>query len=73
MQTRTESIIETALNIGSGVFVAWLLTIYAMPLFGYDVPNGKALVITCMYTVVSVIRSYAWRRIFNKRQKATAQ
>lgn len=65
MQSHKESIIETALNIGSGFIIAWLATIYLLPLWGFETDVRTSFEITCFYTTISLIRSYAWRRTFN--------
>lgn len=70
-QTKLESIIESTLNTLSGMAIALLLTC----LFNYfpnsilylgDGLTGKEVVgWTTLMTVVSVARSYIWRRFFN--------
>lgn len=67
-QSRVESFIESSLNIGSGFVISLLLWMYVVaPLFDVDVTFTDNLAITGMFTVTSVIRSYVWRRLFNKR------
>lgn len=66
MQTKTESILEAFLNTVSGFAVSWLATIYIFPLWGYQTTTRTAFEITCFYTAISIIRSYAWRRMFNR-------
>jgi hypothetical protein len=63
-QSRKMSLLETTLNIGSGMVVAWFLTFFVLPLWGYAYAAHEALEITILYTVVSWLRSYAWRRLF---------
>ena len=65
MQTRTGSVIETTLNIGSGVAIAVLLTYYVLPVWGYQYSATQAVEITMLYTVVSWVRSFLWRRWFS--------
>ena len=64
MQTRALSAVEVTLNIGSGVLVAWVMTITVMPVWGFAPDAGQALQITAAYTAVSWVRSYFWRRVF---------
>jgi membrane protein implicated in regulation of membrane protease activity len=71
-QSKLESHIETAANMGSGMVVSWLVWMYIVaPLVnaGYvEVgPAGSAATVTCIFTVTSYIRSYVWRRFFNAR------
>ncbi len=63
-QSRTMSAIETTLNIGSGMIVAWCLTYFILPLWGYAYSGYQAAQITILYTAVSWVRSYLWRRLF---------
>ena len=66
-QSKKTSILEVICNTGSGFIIAWILTMYMLPLF--DIKNinmSGGFTITTIYTVVSLIRSYLWRRYFNK-------
>ena len=63
-QSKINSVFETTLNIGSGFLLAWCLTFWVLPFWGYSYTATEALEIIILYTVVSWIRSYMWRRIF---------
>ncbi len=68
-QSNKGSMIETILNVGSGYFIAFGLNLYFLPYFvdgisDYDI--GIALMIGVVYTSISMIRSFTFRRIFNK-------
>ena len=65
-QSRRASLLESAANIAIGYGVAVAAQVVIFPLFGMDVPLGDNLLIGGLFTVVSLIRSYALRRIFNK-------
>lgn len=65
MQSQWESMIETFLNTASGFAISWLLTTWVLPLYGFAVTAGQGFQITCIFTVISVLRSYLWRRTFN--------
>lgn len=68
MQSRTESLIESCLNVGSGFLVALVVWAYIVkPLFDIHVSPTENVLITLIFTVVSVVRGYAWRRWFNHR------
>ena len=69
MQTRLQSLIEVAANVASGFVVAWLTGLWVYPLLGYHVSAGTNTTITVIFTVVSVVRSYLWRRWFNYRHR----
>ena len=62
------SAVESACNIGSGMCLAWLVTLYMLPLLlNTEVSGGEALEVTVVYTAISLVRSYLWRRYFNAR------
>ena len=67
MQSRLMSATEVSCNIGTGVLVSWVVTIYLIPwMLGVEMTVKMALDITLIYTAVSMVRSYIWRRIFNR-------
>jgi len=64
MQSRIESLIETIIDLGIGFIIAWQLTLYLSNYF--DISNSaQAFYFTIVFTIVSVIRKYSIRRIFN--------
>jgi len=65
-QSKRHSLIETLLNIGSGFVISMIVGHYVWPVFGLQVTVADNFWITAVFTVVSVIRSYAWRRAFNR-------
>ena len=64
MQTKKGSLIEILLNIGTGFVVSYALTLYVLPLYGFQVSRTNGFTITGIYTVVSMVRSYIYRRLF---------
>ena len=68
MQTRSMSATEAFTSTTVGFAVSWALTMMVLPLFGYAVTIGHSLGITGIYTIASVIRSYAIRRAFNGKR-----
>ncbi len=65
-QSKKGSLLEVTLNMLTGFLVAWTLTYWFFPkYFGLTLSGGESWVITAVYTVASVIRSYVWRRVFN--------
>lgn len=67
MQTRTESAIETLLNIASGFLISLLVWTYVVaPIYHIEVNQTQNVTITAIFTVTSIIRSYIWRRFFAK-------
>lgn len=65
-QSRAMSAAESVANvaIGYGVAVASQLVIF--PLFGVHLPLSDNLLIGAWFTVISLVRSYAVRRLFNR-------
>lgn len=64
-QSRTASALEACANvlIGYGIAVAAQLAIF--PWFGVHLPLGDNMLIGAAFTIVSLARSYALRRLFN--------
>lgn len=67
MQTKTQSFIESCINILIGYFVALLSQIVIFPLFDIHVSLGDNLLIGVYFTIISLFRSYFVRRFFNKK------
>ena len=65
MQSRWMSLLEGITNIAVGYGVAVLTQVLVFPLFGLSVSLGENLGIGAVFTVVSLIRSFALRRAFN--------
>ena len=73
MQSRRHSLLEACLNTASGFVVAIILQFLVA--WWYDLPLSPAqnVGITLIFTVVSVLRRYAWRRYFNGRIRRSIQ
>ena len=65
MQTRTQSLIESAINVAIGYSVALAAQIVVFPMFGINIKMSDNLLIGAIFTAVSIARSYAVRRFFN--------
>jgi len=66
-QSRKASALESVVNVGSGFVVAYLTWLYLIPwLWGIPTRMDRGLGVTLTFTVISIIRCYVWRRIFNK-------
>jgi hypothetical protein len=65
MQSRKNSIIESAANILIGYWCAVLTQLIVFPIMGIDVSLNKNLMIGLFFTLISLLRSYVIRRIFN--------
>lgn len=65
-QSRRLSALESVANVavGYGIAIATQATVF--PLFGLHASTGQHLAIGAIFTVVSLVRSYALRRLFNR-------
>jgi hypothetical protein len=64
-QSRAHSAMETAANISIGYVIAIAAQCVVFPLFGIYEPLGKQMGIGLAFTGISLVRSYALRRMFN--------
>jgi hypothetical protein len=65
-QSPLMSLIEQLFNVGSGVVLSLIVGQVVYPLFGYAVSLADNFWLTAIFTVVSILRGYAWRRVFNR-------
>lgn len=63
-QSRAMSFVEAAANVAAGYGVAVLTQFLVFPLFGLPARLADALAIGAIFTLVSVARSFALRRLF---------
>lgn len=62
------SAVETVTNTVVGYGVACVTQVMVFPLFGVHIPFHDNLLIGGVFTIVSLVRSYALRRVFNQFQ-----
>ena len=65
MQSRAMSAVEAVTNVFVGYGIAVVTQVLVFPLFGLTAPLGDNLLLGMVFTAVSLIRSYALRRVFN--------
>lgn len=65
-QPRHHSLLEAAANVAIGYVIAIAAQIVIFPLFGIYASTSDHLLIGLAFTVVSLARSYALRRLFNR-------
>lgn len=66
MQTKLQSFIETKTNMITGIGINYVANIYILPkFFGVSLTISEYTELTLIYTVLSFIRHYVLRRIFN--------
>ena len=69
MQSKKQSLIESLTSTTIGIIIGIVLNLTILPIFGYPVSVVDSLWISLIFTAISVIRSYAVRRIFNSKEK----
>ena len=62
------SLIEAVANTASGFALSVGLTRLLLPAYGLTLNWHDTFVYTSTFMIVSTVRSYIWRRIFNKQQ-----
>jgi hypothetical protein len=65
VQTRLESLIEAAINVVLGYMIALGAQLLIFPWFNIHIPMSSNIAIGIIFTLVSLVRSYALRRFFN--------
>ena len=63
-QSRRMSLIEAVTNVTLGYGLAVIAQIVVFPWFGLDVSIGENLAIGAVFVGISLLRSYALRRLF---------
>jgi len=66
MQSRRQSLIEAITNVVVGYALAVLTQIMVFPWFGLQVSLGDNLAIGALFVMISLLRSYALRRLFER-------
>jgi hypothetical protein len=64
-QSRLSSFVESLVNVAIGYGFAFVTQLVVFPLFNIRVSLGENVAIGAIFTVVSIVRSYAVRRLFN--------
>ena len=68
-QSRKHSIIESIVQTIIGLGTSILIQVVLYPLMGIPVSFKQNLIITAVFFVVSIIRGFLVRRIFNNKNK----
>ena len=69
MQSKLESLSEAVFNTFIGFVIAFISQLVFFPIVGIDVTLGQNLILTVLFTLVSIVRTYIIRRYFNKKSK----
>ena len=65
-QSRRMSLVESLANVAVGYGIAVLTQIAVFPFFGLHVSLADNLVMGAVFTIVSIARSFALRRVFEE-------
>lgn len=65
-QSRAMSFLESVANVIVGFSVAVITQVIVFPYFGIKISWAEELYIAGIFTIVSIIRSYFVRRVFNR-------
>ncbi|HIK86999.1 MAG TPA: hypothetical protein EYG07_00735 [Alphaproteobacteria bacterium] len=66
MQTKKKSLIESITNTVIGFIIALTVQLIIYPIMNIEVRISQNLIITSVFTIVSIARGYLIRRVFNK-------
>lgn len=64
-QSKLMSAVEVGSSIAFGFTISYIANIMVLPLFGYQVTLTDAAGIGVIFTAISIVRSYVFRRLFN--------
>lgn len=65
-QSKAGSLIESMANLTIGYLLSVGVNLVVFPQYGINLPLSSNLTIVAIFTVVSLIRTYVLRRIFNR-------
>lgn len=65
-QLKKHSILESVVNVIVGFSINYCANILIFPYFGFHITPKQNISIGIIYTIISIVRSYALRRIFNR-------
>lgn len=67
-QSHIDSFMEATCNIAIGFIISWAVWVWVVaPLFGFHNGAKTSFLVTCVFTVTSLLRQYILRRLFNGR------
>lgn len=68
-QSHRMSLVESAVNTLGGFGIALYAQVTIFPWFGINIPLSESADIACIMLVISLIRQYTFRRLFNLLDK----
>ena len=70
MQSKLESLYEASTNVFIGFVIAFISQLVFFPIVGIEVTLDQNFILTILFTLVSIIRTYIIRRYFNKKSQS---
>ncbi len=67
-QSKTHSWLEACANTATGFLISYAASVIGYHAMGVQVSAAQNGAVVGFLTVVSIVRSYVWRRIFNRKQ-----
>ena len=64
-QTKKSSLLEVSLNVGTGYFLALATQAVVFPWLGIEVSLWEGAGLAGIFTAISILRGYVFRRVFN--------
>lgn len=64
-QTKTQSLVESCVNLAVGYLLAIVAQRLIFPVFGFVVPLKENMLLAAVFSGISIVRSYVVRRAFN--------
>ena len=65
-QKKSHSALEAIFNTVIGFGISMVANLIVLPIFGYKVGVSQAFWIGIIFTLISIVRSYVLRRLFNR-------
>ena len=68
MQSKKDSLIESLTSVFVGWLISFIANMLVLPLFGYNINLTDSLLISIIFTIISIVRGYVVRRWFNSKE-----
>ena len=62
-------LIESIIDVGSGLFLATALQLFVFPFFGMYPTVWESFHIAVIFMCISILRSWIWRSYFRRRRE----
>ena len=67
-KTNFRNLIESIIDVGSGLILAIMIQLYIFPFFDLHPTVLESFHIAVIFTAISMVRSWCWRTIFARRK-----